>query len=100
MVIYFMQKYQGIPVIDEKKTRCSLSDFLQKETDEQLLLIKGYFDKFNAEMIIPLLPYLFTDLLLFFGCGFDYVNIVQITSVENVQKDNSGFRTVKINGNY
>lgn len=40
------------------------------------------------------------DLLLFFGCGFDYSNAVQITSVEQVQKDPEGFRTVKIMGKH
>lgn len=98
MVIYFLQKYQGIPVIDEQKIGCSLADFLQKETNEQVLTLKAYFDKFNAEVVVPQLPYLFMDLLLFFGCGFDYVNVVQITSVENIPKENAGFRTVKING--
>lgn len=79
-------------------TKCSLEEFLNLDRRKEISLTKPHFDAYFEKLgkNISLLPALFMNLLLYFGCGFNYKNVVQITSVEDVKKENNGFRTVKI----
>jgi hypothetical protein len=78
-----------------------LEEFLEKDSKEQLRIIRPYFQEFFAKYIVPPpIAILFMNLFLYFGCGFDYMNCLQIISEDQVSKENKGFKTVKIMGDF
>lgn len=56
------------------------------------------FEAFAEENAPQSIDRLFIDLILFYGCGFNYQNCVQVVSNENCPKNNWGLRSVKITG--
>lgn len=99
MVLYFMQKHYGLPIIGSlQEEDSSLEQFLLKPLDEQLDAVRPQFEEYINRFQRSAISILFTNLVLFYGCEFDYSTCVQITSREVVRKENGGFRTIKILG--
>jgi hypothetical protein len=60
--------------------------------------VQPLFETFAKNAVIPPLPVLFMNMILFYGCGFNYQHCIQITTAERINKEKLGFRTAKIVG--
>ncbi|KAI6183929.1 Nucleotidyltransferase domain protein [Aphelenchoides bicaudatus] len=87
MVLYIMQTYMGLPVIEESKVGCDLEEFLKKPIDVQVKALKGVFDEYSShyKKLDPVI--LFTNFIIFYGCAFDYSTCIQIVPSEEVPKE-------------